>query len=201
MAGAPDAPHVIPVEDAVTLNGLFRERVKRTPELEAYRHFDSATSGWQSLTWSQMDAHVARWQAAFAREGLVTGDRVAIMLRNCPEWVMCDIAALGLGLVVVPLYTQDRPDNTAYIVRNAGCRLLLMEGADQWKALAPAHANLEGLVRIVALRPIENGAANPRLPALGDWLRDAAGETRHSADGSALATIVYTSGTTGRPKG
>src|SRR4051812_5138813 len=107
MAGALDSAHVITVEDAVTLDGLFRERVKRTPDLTAYRHFDPATREWQALTWSDMDAQIARWQAAFERDGLVAGDRIGIMLRNSPEWVMCDIAALGLGLVVVPLYTQD----------------------------------------------------------------------------------------------
>src|SRR4051812_39106926 len=177
MAGAPDAPHVIPVEDAVTLNGLFRERVKRTPELEAYRHFDSATSGWQSLTWSQMDAHVARWQAAFERDGLVAGDRVAIMLRNCPEWVMCDIAALGLGLVVVPLYTQDRPDNIGYVLNNAGCKAILFEGPEQWNALAPVHDQLSGLVRVLAVKPFTEVGRDPRLKSIGEWLVDSPAAT------------------------
>ena len=107
MAGAFDAAHVIPVEDALTLNGLFRERVKRTPDLCAYRYFDAAQGGWQSLTWAEMDRHVGRWQAAFERDGLVPGDRVAIMLRNCPEWV---IATRGsrLGSSSAALHA-DRP--------------------------------------------------------------------------------------------
>jgi long-chain acyl-CoA synthetase len=195
---------VIAPEAAVTLDGLFRERVARTPDLVAYRYFDGATGAWTGLTWAAMNAHVARWQAAFQREGLKAGDRVAIMLRNCPEWVMFDIAALGLGLVVVPLYTQDRADNIAYIVGNAGCRLLFFEGPDQWRALAPAYAELDGLVRIVALKPLASGAPEPRLASLAEWLPAPAGETlktHHGSDASALATIVYTSGTTGRPKG
>src|SRR5919112_388422 len=106
---------VISVEAAVTLNGLFRERVRRTPNLAAYRYFDEEAGTWRQYTWSEMDAHVARWQSALEREGLRAGDRVAIMLRNSPEWVMCDVAALGLGMVVVPLYTQDRADNVGYI--------------------------------------------------------------------------------------
>ena len=74
MARSFDAAHVIAVEDAVTLDGLFRERVKRTPDLTAYRHFDTPSSAWQSLTWAEMNARVGRWQAAFQRDGLVAGD-------------------------------------------------------------------------------------------------------------------------------
>ena len=85
-----------------TLAQLFRERVKRSPEHIAYRYFEN--KNWHDLTWQNMSVHVANWQAALAKENLAAGDRVAIMLRNCPEWVMFDQAALGLGLVTVPLY-------------------------------------------------------------------------------------------------
>ena len=86
-----------------------------------------------------MDHQVARWQAALERDGLKAGDRVAVMLRNSPEWVIFDQAALGLGLVVVPLYTQDRPDNVAYILNDAGCKVLLFEDTSSGKA-CPACA-------------------------------------------------------------
>jgi long-chain acyl-CoA synthetase len=202
MASSDDAAHVIPVEEAVTLDGLFCERVRRTPDLVAYRYFDNRSSAWQALTWADMDRHVARWQSALERDGIAAGDRVAIMLRNSPEWVMCDIAALGLGLVVVPLYTQDRPDNIAYILRNAGCKVLLFEAQEQWSALSEVRDQLGGLVRMLAVKPLTDTGADSRLRSIADWLPDSAGETRHAAgDGSALATIVYTSGTTGRPKG
>jgi long-chain acyl-CoA synthetase len=197
-----DTVHVIAVEAAVTLDGLFRERVRRTPDLVAYRHFDERSAAWRDLTWADMNRHVARWQAALARDGLQAGDRVAIMLRNCPEWVMCDIAALGLGLVVVPLYTQDRPDNIAYIVGHAGCKVLLLEGEEQWNALAEVHEQLGGLVRTVAVKDLAARAADTRVQSLSEWLPASAGETRHEPrDPDALATIVYTSGTTGRAKG
>ena len=89
---------------------------------------------------------VARWQAALAKEGLVKGDRVAVMLRNCPQWVMFDQAAMALGLVVVPLYTVDRPDNVAYIVNDSGCKVLLFEdGRAMAGALRDVHGQ-DGLV-------------------------------------------------------
>ena len=125
--------YVISVEAAGTLDGLLRERVKRTPHAVAYRDFNTKHGNWRDYTWAQIDHQVARWQAALIRDGLKAGDRVAVMLRNSPEWVIFDQAALGLGLVVVPLYTQDRPDNVAYILNDSGCTVLLFGTQAQWK--------------------------------------------------------------------
>ena len=194
--------HVVPAAVAVTLDGLFRERAQLTPDAVAYRHFNEQHSNWRDYTWGQIDHQVARWQAAFERDGLKAGDRVAVMLRNSPEWVIFDQAALGLGLVVVPLYTQDRPENVGYIVSDAGCKVLMFEGPDQWRGLAEMRSQLPSLVRILTVKPVAGGDHDPRLQAIDEWLPDAGGETRHlPRDPAALATIVYTSGTTGRPKG
>lgn len=197
-----DLSHVIPMTEARTLDGLFRERVRRTPDLVAYKAYNEQHGNWRDYTWAQMDHQVARWQAALEKEGLQPGDRVAVMLRNSPEWVMFDQAALGLGLVVVPLYTQDRPENVAYIVNNAGCKVLLVEGQEQWQPLREVAATLSSVVRFLAVNTLQPAGEEPRLKWIGDWLPDDGGETRHlERPGNTLATIVYTSGTTGRPKG
>ena len=89
------------------------------------------------------DRPPGRALAGGAREdGSKPGDRVAVMLRNSPEWVTYDQAALGLGLVVVPLYTQDRPDNVAYIITDAGCKVLLIDGPEQWQEFADVKGQL-----------------------------------------------------------
>ena len=199
MAQAPS--HLIPIEAAVTLDGLFRERVKRTPDHVAYRAYNEPHKNWRDYTWAQIDHQVARWQAALEKEGLKAGDRVAVMLKNSPEWVIYDQAALGLGLVTVPLYTQDRAENVAYIVANAGCKVLLIEGNEQWRALSEVKHQFGGLNRILAVDSVP-GAGEPRLRWIEEWLPAEGGQTRHvPRDPHALATIVYTSGTTGRPKG
>ena len=193
--------HLIPAETAVTLDGLFRERAKRTPDLVACRDYNEQHKNWRDYTWSQIDRQVARWQAALEKESLKPGDRVAVMLKNCPEWITYDQAALGLGLVTVPLYTQDRPENVAYILRDSGCKVLLIEGAEQWRALSEVKHELQTLNRILTLESVPN-PGEPRLRWIGEWLPAEGGETRHLArDPAALATVVYTSGTTGRPKG
>ncbi|MEW6414956.1 MAG: long-chain fatty acid--CoA ligase [Pseudomonadota bacterium] len=188
-----------------TLHGLFRARVAASPDQVAYRQFDDGKADWVSFTWAQVAAEVTRWQAALTREGLVPGDRVAIMLKNSVEWVIFDQAALGLGLVTVPLYLDDRPDNAAYILDHADAKLLLVEGKVQHRKLAEIAGSVRGLQRIVSLAPPENHLAewSTRFVVAADWLAEAAGTpvpARHLTP-DLLASLVYTSGTTGRPKG
>ncbi len=109
-----------------TLYGLFRARVAASPDAVAYRQFDESCDGWTAFTWARVAAEVERWRRALVKEGLAPGDRVAVMLKNCVEWVIFDQAALSLGLVTVPLYLDDRPDNAAYILDHADARLLLV---------------------------------------------------------------------------
>ncbi len=189
----------------VTLSGLFQARVAATPGQIAYRQFDEAQGAWVAFTWADVAAQVVRWQAAFVKEGLAPGDRVAVMLKNCVEWVIFDQAALGLGLVTVPLYLDDRPENAAYVLDHSDARLLVVEGRFQLKKLAEIAGSVKNLQRIVSLVAPENGLAewSSRFVVAADWLDAAAGTPlpqRHlSAD--LLVSLVYTSGTTGRPKG
>lgn len=193
---------LIAAEVAVTLDGLFHERARRAPGRIAYRYFDDHRCEWYELTWQKMEHEIARWQAAMAHEGLKPGDRVAIMLKNAPQWVVFDQAALGLGLVTVPLYVADRPENVAYVLQDSGARLLLIDNATHWHPLHEACIGIDTLTRIVTLRTPTEGDNDIRLRSLDEWLPDMHEGFRHLvSDPDKLATIVYTSGTTGRSKG
>jgi long-chain acyl-CoA synthetase len=197
-----DKSDFIAADTAGTLAGLFRERVRRSPNKVAYRQFSEASKQWCDTTWQEMATQVARWQEALAKEGLQHGDRVAVLLRNCKEWVTFDQAALGCGLVIVPLYTDDRPESAAYILNHSGAKVLLLQGEEQWQGLLTVYDQLDDLVRIITLEPVTAPDGDTRISSVADWLPETAGEL-HTDDGdsSELATIVYTSGTTGRPKG
>ncbi len=192
---------VISIEAAHTLHGLFLERVQRTPESEAYRYYDTDLSRWVSISWREMAQHVARWKAALKAESLQTGDRVGIMLRNCPQWVMFEQAALSLGLVVVPLYTNDRAENIGYILSDAEVRVLLIDTQAQWDELKSARDQLNSLHRIVTASTVVDDTES-RLIRYSDWVSEQAPPlSRPVFPPETLASIVYTSGTTGRPKG
>jgi long-chain acyl-CoA synthetase len=192
---------LIKPEQAVTLHGLFLERVKRSPDNIAYRYFDTHSEAWLALTWAQASEQMARWQAALQGEGLAPGDRVALMLRNCPQWVMFEQAAMSLGLVVVPLYTVDRPDNVAYILNDAQAKVLLLETDEQWQALRTVSDQLRAVQRFISLDRFATGG-EARLKCADDWLpAQAKPGWERVRDRDALATIIYTSGTTGKPKG
>ena len=193
---------IIGPDDAGTLAALLRERVRRSPQAEAYRQFEEASGEWVSWSWERFASEVSRWQQALVTDGFEKGDRVAVMLRNCREWAAFDMAAQGLGLVIVPLYVNDRPDNLGLVLQDASARLLLVENQEHWETLAPIEDVLSGLQRIVSLTPVEPMLSGLQAVAVKDWLPESGTELQvEPVDGDQLATIVYTSGTTGRPKG
>lgn len=196
---------LIPLEIARTLDGLFRERVRRSSNAVAYRDYDVSQERWQDYTWGEMADAVRLWQTALSRENLSPGDRVAVMARNCPQWVIFEQAALGVGLVVVPLYTEDRAENAAWCLDNAGVSLLLLENMTHWDALNEASAQLQQLKHIIILHATSEDIRytnDKRVVALQDWLPETPGDISPVPnDPYALASVIYTSGTTGRPKG
>ena len=193
----------IPVELARTLDGLFRERVRRSPQAPAYRGFDKTSGTWVDISWAETASEVARWRAALAGENLQPGDRVAVLLRNCKEWVIFEQAALSLGLAVVSLYMDDRPDNTAYMLSDSAAKLLLVQDATQWRRLQSVIEPLPDLNRILIGAGGRGALGDGRLRDASEWLAQATGATvePHDHGPNQLAYIVYTSGTTGRPKG
>lgn len=193
----PSKADIIELETARTLPGLFLARVQRSRHLVAYRYYSTIDKRWQDSTWAQMIDLAGRWQTAMRRLQLPRGSRVALMLRNCREWVLFEQAALGLGLVVVPLFVNDRPDSVAYILNDADVKLLLLENNEQWQAMREHCRAREGMV-VWSLGRV----TDPSVINMAEIVRAASERFAITVDDpDSLATIIYTSGTTGRPKG
>jgi long-chain acyl-CoA synthetase len=186
--------HIDP-QDSWTLTDLFLARVRTSPQGKAYRWFDGQQ--WVDMTWSEAATEVGRWQAALAKENLKPGDRVGLCARNRVEWMLFDQAALGLGLVSVPLFYNDRPDNMAYCLTDAGAKFLLLEDGKLWPAMRDLAGGIE---RVVCLNDAPRNDA--KAVSVKKWLPKKGVTLQPSpAKVDDLATLVYTSGTTGRPKG
>ncbi|HET9764620.1 MAG TPA: long-chain fatty acid--CoA ligase [Casimicrobiaceae bacterium] len=174
------------------LGGYFAQHLG-TPEKALYRHFEAER--WTDIAVGELALLIGRWQAALRNRGLSAGDRIAVCLRNGINWVAVDLAALGLGIVVVPVYVDDNPDNVAWCVANAEAKLLVVETSKMAEALRKTGA---ALPPICVLRP-DSDETSPSVASLLPAAADA--PTFLALPDSALATICYTSGTSGRPKG
>ena len=143
--------------------------------------------------------------AAGAREiagGLISlgvrpGDRVAILGSTRPEWTLADCGALAAGATVVPVYHTNSPEECAYVLSHSASRVLICEDAEQLRKIDRVRSALPALKHVFTIDPVEGVPSLAHLRAGGDPGAAAAVEVA-PAD---AATIVYTSGTTGPPKG
>ena len=182
-----------------TIPELFERRVAATPHAVAYVQFDDDAGEWRRYRWSDVRKLAGHRQAWLKTLALEAGERIALMMPNGVEWVAFDAAAAGLGLVTVPLHAYDQPGNLGYVLEQTQARLLLIRSNEQWQLARPAVAALTEPPRTVSIEPL----ANDGVETLGDLLRQSphGDYTTGEAAADGLATIVYTSGTTGRPKG
>jgi long-chain acyl-CoA synthetase len=170
----------------------FRQHLA-APDILLYRQFSG--DAWRDIPAREIAALVGRWQSALGVLGLEQGDRVAVCLRNGTDWIALDLAALGLGLVIVPLYVDDNPDNVSWCAANAEARLLVVETTRMSSALAQCGAVLPP---VYVLRP---DAGDTGLSVAALLPPTAAAPEFRDLPADALATICFTSGTSGRPKG
>ena len=138
--------------------------------------------------------------------GLAPGDRVAVFSENRPEWHIADFALLLARLVVVPIYNTLSPSQIAYQLRHSACRAAIIASAPQWEILESLLAELPEMDTVVAMEETPGVPISlPRIAAQAPpFEQPAVSHIRAealAAEPDHLATIVYTSGTTGTPKG
>src|SRR5205085_9565276 len=93
----------------------------------------------------------AKLRAGLSTLGVKPGDRVAILSENCPEWIVVDQAVLGLGAVVVPLYTTSGLEETAHVINDSGAKVIAAHGPDQMKKILGLRSSLPNISAILAM--------------------------------------------------
>ncbi|MFN4328177.1 MAG: AMP-dependent synthetase/ligase [Limnobacter sp.] len=177
----------------------FLTQHESTPNRVLYRQF--IDNEWVEFKAIEMIDLARNWQSFFRSMGLQPGDRVAICLKNSVHWVAYDLAALAMGLVSVPLYVDDNASNITYCIQNSGARAVVVENDRIGRNLLK-----EGLadVRILSIKSdIETaeGGIDNALALLSNLERNLEPMELVDLPDNTLATICYTSGTSGRPKG
>jgi long-chain acyl-CoA synthetase len=199
---------------AASIPAIFREQVRKlTVRPMVYGKRDRH---WRPLTWSQMGDRVRQAAAGLVALGVRHGDRVAILSDSGPEWVLADLAILSAGAASVPISETTTPDQAAWMLSHAECRIVFVHNRQQLEKVFQVAGHLPCLNTVVHFdERILEGDDAPAVPegftacsvlALEQRGLDAASlaevERRVAALGADdLLTIIYTSGTTGEPKG
>ncbi len=156
--------------------------------------------GGQTLTWRQVHALSASLAHGLAQQGLGAGDRAVVLMGNHAGFVIALLALVQLGAVAVPVSTREAPPGIAWILEQCQAKALLAD-AVQMQRLAEADLPLPAGLRVCLedpsqpVTPMPGWLSGHAMLALPAWL------THAEPDEQATAVILYTSGTTGRPKG
>ncbi len=162
-------------------------------------------STWVSMTYSELDVQVTALALAFIDAGLEPGDRVCILSDTRPEWTAVDFAVLRAGAVVVPIYPSSSAEDVAWVIGNSQARVLVCENEAQLAKVSTVRGQLTSLQDIYLIDDPDESTGLltiGRLAAMGRSPGRAVVEQRSDAVTPQDAwSIVYTSGTTGPPKG
>ncbi len=164
---------------------------------------------WLSLTWSDYFRSVEAAALGLAALGVNKGDRVAVLSHTRWEWAALDFGIMGLGAVTVPVYQSNKPEELEWIIKHCEAKILVVEDQSQLRKWEPIAKRCKSVEQVICIEPASdglNGAMSweeflnlgiKKFGAGSDEFQQRANAVKLTD----MATIVYTSGTTGEPKG
>ncbi|MGE5827992.1 MAG: AMP-dependent synthetase/ligase [Micromonosporaceae bacterium] len=170
------------------------DRAERGPDHAAFAR--KVDGQWREVTSKEFADEVTALAAGLVAIGIQPGDRVALMSGTSYEWARCDFAIWTVGAVTVPIYETSSPAQIEWIVADSGATAAFVENDTIRSTVEKATG---GAIRHVWT--MDQPGLRPLIDAGRHLSAGQVGLRRHATGGDSLATIVYTSGTTGRPKG
>lgn len=195
-------------KEFTTIPAAFLARTEVLPESVAIQY--KANNKWQIITYAELRSHVFALATYLCSEGIKPGDKIAILSQNCPEWIVADLAIMTTGAVSVPIYPTLQSAQIKFILAESETRALLVENREQYDKIKPFLQEIPSLRHIILKDPVGvdltanlfslNEVIEKGLRMLATT-RDEVIEKARRVGSQDLASIVYTSGTTGNPKG
>ena len=200
------AKRLADLKECATLDKFIPLRARLTGGEIALKQFNRTLNAWDAISYLELNERIIEWRKAFASLGLQRGTRVSILLNNSVDHVLADQATLANAMIPVPLHAIDTPGSQAFILADSGAKCLVTNKLERWQAIEAAGENLSAVKTVILtdeISPAHQSGRGPRIYGIDDFLGlgQQAVLLPEVPTPDDLAAIVYTSGTTGRPKG
>jgi long-chain acyl-CoA synthetase len=192
-----DTPPVVPANPQANVTDLLVDRVRETPNLALFS-LPTADGGWSDVSASAFHDQVKALAKGLIASGIQAGDKIGFISKTSYEWTLVDFAIWYAGAVMVPIYETSSPSQIQWILSDSESVAAIVETAEHFQRVDEVRADLPDVRHVwqLGLGDID------KLSAAGKDISDDELEARRSAAvGSDLATLIYTAGTTGKPKG
>lgn len=182
---------------------LLTHHMEKRPDLPLFTFWLPTEKTWKTINVKETVEQITRWRHALVKEGLTKGDRCAMLLPNGINAILFDQSVLANALVPVPLHAVDTAGSSSYIINDSGAKLLATGRLNRWEAIRDTEDHPALKTVVITGEPVqEHQDGNVRVVGLDQWLMEGNGtELPAGPEPQDLAALVYTSGTTGKPKG
>ena len=192
-----DTPLAVEADPDANVTDLLIERVKTTPD-EPLFALPNADGSWSDVSSSEFLEQVRALAKGLVAAGIEPGDKIGLICRTRYEWTLLDFAVWFAGAILVPVYDTSSPSQIHWDLSDSGAVAMVTETAEHFSRFDEVHGDLPLISKVWN---IDNGDLD-KLAKSGGKISDKEIERRRNlAKGSDIATLIYTAGTTGKPKG